>query len=200
MLLRTQCDDGSWYVQTRSWPFQPYFESKFPYGRDQWISAPATAWAVMRWCFRSSRRTWHGLIWLERRRFLRRSHRGPERCPTLNSCRPPLVSSTLPAKSGRYWPAHAWVATGIRNQVEFFTDVPGASCPAATVIYPPSYREQRRQPLDPLCRWAGRKNANAACGLPRQVSIALRRGTGTAPRCTDQGARSPTEPAAPAAK
>lgn len=47
MLLRTQCDDGSWYVQTRSWPFQPYFESKFPYGRDQWISAPATAWAVM---------------------------------------------------------------------------------------------------------------------------------------------------------
>ena len=47
MLLRTQCDDGSWYVQARSWPFQPYFESKFPYGRDQWISAPATAWAVM---------------------------------------------------------------------------------------------------------------------------------------------------------
>ena len=47
MLLRTQCDDGSWYVQTRSWPFQPYFESKFPHGRDQWISAPATAWAVM---------------------------------------------------------------------------------------------------------------------------------------------------------
>jgi ankyrin repeat protein len=47
MLLRTQGDDGSWYVQTRSWPFQPYFESKFPYGRDQWISAPATAWAVM---------------------------------------------------------------------------------------------------------------------------------------------------------
>lgn len=47
MLLRTQFDDGSWYVQSRSWPFQPYFESKFPFGRDQWISAPATAWAVM---------------------------------------------------------------------------------------------------------------------------------------------------------
>jgi hypothetical protein len=47
MLLRTQFDDGSWFVQSRSWPFQPYFESKFPYGRDQWISAPATAWAVM---------------------------------------------------------------------------------------------------------------------------------------------------------
>ncbi len=47
MLLRTQFDDGSWFVQARSWPFQPYFESKFPYGRDQWISAPATAWAAM---------------------------------------------------------------------------------------------------------------------------------------------------------
>lgn len=47
MLLRTQFDDGSWYVQSRSWPFQPYFESAFPFGRDQWISAPATAWAVM---------------------------------------------------------------------------------------------------------------------------------------------------------
>jgi hypothetical protein len=47
MLLRSQFDDGSWFVQARSWPFQPYFESKFPHGRDQWISAPATAWAVM---------------------------------------------------------------------------------------------------------------------------------------------------------
>ena len=47
MLLRTQFEDGSWYVQSRSWPFQPYFESAFPHGRDQWISAPATAWAVM---------------------------------------------------------------------------------------------------------------------------------------------------------
>ena len=47
MLLKSQFDDGSWYVQARSWPFQAYFESKFPFGRDQWISAPATAWAVM---------------------------------------------------------------------------------------------------------------------------------------------------------
>jgi ankyrin repeat protein/mono/diheme cytochrome c family protein len=47
MLLRTQFDDGSWFVQSRSWPFQPYFESDFPYGRDQWISAAGTAWAVM---------------------------------------------------------------------------------------------------------------------------------------------------------
>jgi len=47
MLLTTQFDDGSWFVQSRSWPFQPYFESDFPFGRDQWVSAPATAWAVM---------------------------------------------------------------------------------------------------------------------------------------------------------
>jgi hypothetical protein len=47
MLVKTQFDDGSWFVQSRSWPFQPYFESGFPHGRDQWISAPATAWAVM---------------------------------------------------------------------------------------------------------------------------------------------------------
>lgn len=46
-LLSTQFDDGSWYVQHRSWPFQSHFESEFPHGRDQWLSAPATAWAVM---------------------------------------------------------------------------------------------------------------------------------------------------------
>jgi hypothetical protein len=46
-LLRTQFDDGSWYVRTRTWPFQPHFDSHFPHGKDQWISAPATAWSVM---------------------------------------------------------------------------------------------------------------------------------------------------------
>ncbi len=46
-LLRTQFDDGAWYVQSRAWPFQPPFESGFPFGRDQWISAGATAWAMM---------------------------------------------------------------------------------------------------------------------------------------------------------
>ena len=46
-LLRTQFPDGSWYVRSRSWPFQPHFESGFPHGKDQWISAGATAWAVM---------------------------------------------------------------------------------------------------------------------------------------------------------
>jgi N-acyl-D-amino-acid deacylase len=46
-LLRTQFDDGSWYVRSRAWPFQPHFESAFPHGKDQWISASGTAWATM---------------------------------------------------------------------------------------------------------------------------------------------------------
>jgi hypothetical protein len=45
-LLRTQRDDGSWYVRSRAPKFQPYFESGFPHGHDQWISATATAYAV----------------------------------------------------------------------------------------------------------------------------------------------------------
>jgi mono/diheme cytochrome c family protein len=45
-LLRTQYDDGSWWVRSRSWPFQVHFDSQFPHGRDQWISAGATAWAT----------------------------------------------------------------------------------------------------------------------------------------------------------
>jgi hypothetical protein len=46
-LLKTQLDDGSWHVRSRSLPFQPYFESGFPHGDDQWISAAATSWAAM---------------------------------------------------------------------------------------------------------------------------------------------------------
>jgi hypothetical protein len=46
-LLRTQHDDGTWHATTRAMPIQPYFESGFPYGRDQWISFSATAWADM---------------------------------------------------------------------------------------------------------------------------------------------------------
>jgi hypothetical protein len=45
-LLRTQIDDGSWMVESRSVPIQAYFESGFPYGTNQWISAAATAWAT----------------------------------------------------------------------------------------------------------------------------------------------------------
>jgi hypothetical protein len=46
-LLRTQFDDGSWFVKSRTWPFQPHFDSGFPHGKDQWISAGGTAWACM---------------------------------------------------------------------------------------------------------------------------------------------------------
>ncbi len=45
-LLRTQQEDGSWYVKSRAMTFQPYFESGFPHGYDQWISAAGTSWAV----------------------------------------------------------------------------------------------------------------------------------------------------------
>ena len=45
-LLNGQAEDGSWYVKRRAIPIQPYFESGFPYGRDQFISASATNWAA----------------------------------------------------------------------------------------------------------------------------------------------------------
>lgn len=45
-LLSTQLEDGSWYVKTRSLPFQAYFESGFPHGPDQWISIAASNWAA----------------------------------------------------------------------------------------------------------------------------------------------------------
>jgi ankyrin repeat protein len=46
-LVRTQREDGSWHVKSRAMKIQPYFESGFPYGHDQWISQAATAWATM---------------------------------------------------------------------------------------------------------------------------------------------------------
>ncbi len=46
-LLRTQAVDGSWHVKSRSIWLQPYFESGFPYGQDQFISTAGTAWASM---------------------------------------------------------------------------------------------------------------------------------------------------------
>jgi len=45
-LLSTKAADGSWYVRSRAAKFQPYFESGFPYGHDQWISSMATGWAA----------------------------------------------------------------------------------------------------------------------------------------------------------
>ena len=46
-LMNTQMEDGSWYVRSRTIPFQPYFDAGFPYGPDQFISAAATNWATM---------------------------------------------------------------------------------------------------------------------------------------------------------
>lgn len=46
-LLDTQAEDGTWRVATRAYPLQPFVETGFPHGRDQWISSAATSWAVM---------------------------------------------------------------------------------------------------------------------------------------------------------
>lgn len=45
-LLKTQQEDGSWHVKSRSKPFQTYFETGFPHGKDQFISAAASGWAT----------------------------------------------------------------------------------------------------------------------------------------------------------
>jgi len=44
--VQTQAEDGSWHVKSRAPKFQPYFDTIFPYGHDQWISAMATGWAA----------------------------------------------------------------------------------------------------------------------------------------------------------
>ena len=46
-LLRSQNEDGSWFVKSRAMKIQPYFESGFPHGHDQWISQVGTAWAAV---------------------------------------------------------------------------------------------------------------------------------------------------------
>jgi hypothetical protein len=46
-LLRTQYQNGPWLVRTHSFPTQRYFESGFPFGRHQWISAAGTSWASL---------------------------------------------------------------------------------------------------------------------------------------------------------
>lgn len=45
-LLKTQREDGSWFVKTRSKAIQKHFESGFPHGKDQFISVCGTSWAV----------------------------------------------------------------------------------------------------------------------------------------------------------
>jgi ankyrin repeat protein len=50
-LLKTQAEDGSWHVVSRLHPpasvSPPYFESGYPYGHDQFLSAQGSSWAVM---------------------------------------------------------------------------------------------------------------------------------------------------------
>jgi len=45
-LLESQYPDGSWFVQTRSKPIQKYFDNGDPHGKSQFISIPATSWAI----------------------------------------------------------------------------------------------------------------------------------------------------------
>ena len=45
-LVDSQLDDGSWHVVSHSKPFQPYFESGYPHGADQFISIAGAGWAT----------------------------------------------------------------------------------------------------------------------------------------------------------
>jgi pimeloyl-ACP methyl ester carboxylesterase/tetratricopeptide (TPR) repeat protein len=54
-LLRTQQNDGSWFVHKRAASFNPYFESGFPYGKHQFSSFAGTAWATMALMYASER-------------------------------------------------------------------------------------------------------------------------------------------------
>jgi prenyltransferase beta subunit len=45
-LLKCQQADGSWHVRSRSKPFQTYYETGFPHGKDQFISSAASSWAT----------------------------------------------------------------------------------------------------------------------------------------------------------
>ena len=47
-LIQTQLADGTWHVRSRAYPLQTkYFDTGFPHGRDQWISAAGTSWACI---------------------------------------------------------------------------------------------------------------------------------------------------------
>lgn len=45
-LLKIQQSDGTWFVKSRSKPFQPYYESGFPHEKDQFIASSASGWAT----------------------------------------------------------------------------------------------------------------------------------------------------------
>jgi len=46
-LLKTQHEDGTWFVKTRALALQPHFDTGYPHGYDQWISAAGSSWATM---------------------------------------------------------------------------------------------------------------------------------------------------------
>jgi squalene cyclase len=46
-LLRTQEDDGTWYVYKRAIPANNYFDAGLPYGQSQFISHTAGCWATV---------------------------------------------------------------------------------------------------------------------------------------------------------
>jgi hypothetical protein len=46
-LIRTQQDDGSWFVHKRAASMNAYFETGFPHGKHQFSSFVGTAWATM---------------------------------------------------------------------------------------------------------------------------------------------------------
>lgn len=56
-LLTRQMIDGSWWVKTRSIPTQIPFDSGFPHGVDQWISAAATNWSTIALAISASSQT-----------------------------------------------------------------------------------------------------------------------------------------------
>jgi ankyrin repeat protein len=46
-LQRNQYQDGSWFVKARAYPTQPYFETGYPFGNNQFISAGAASWSAL---------------------------------------------------------------------------------------------------------------------------------------------------------
>ncbi len=46
-LMRNQYQDGAWFVRTRAYPTQPYFESGYPFGHNQFLSAGAASWSAL---------------------------------------------------------------------------------------------------------------------------------------------------------
>ena len=46
-LLENQYRNGAWFVKSRAYPTQIYFDSGYPFGHNQWISAAGASWASL---------------------------------------------------------------------------------------------------------------------------------------------------------